>query len=416
VCGSRKVFKLDVIMLSSSYLRAFLCRLPKDFRLIINGATHPCNRQNLFAFSSVIRSANPSVPEFHLDVPIPPEVASSVVAFLHGGALDLPECRVFDCFFLVAAPGIDVLRKRLMVGAFRTLTTANIEERFRLLRPFPDSFQPILMFLDNSPRLFNNFFSANLFPPEFIRAVLFQTVNVFPSEDDRFTFLKAYVTASDDPDFSLFRSIHLERLTLSMLPAVFDTEEIPRHCRTFPLIAALISQRKRLAALQRDAALDVDRLRREKATFEPKAAAPIFVDSTAGVEEKVRQIFQRIGADLCSTAACISLLAIGDERACEFVGRITNLKAMSGEMAKMFVEFQRDGGWLLYPGSSKTSIQVTISWEATVSQLQKLTMNFAPNQVAAETSARNVLSIAQSLIKGGIATQDVKRGARTSKQ
>jgi hypothetical protein len=392
-------------MLSQADLRGFLRRLPQDFRLIINGATHTCNRQNLFAFSAVVRSANPSSGEFALDVPVPPEVSAAVVSFLHGGALDVPDSQVFDWFLLAAALGIGVVAKRLIVGAFRTLTIGNIEERFRLLRPFPDYLHPVLMFLDNNPRLFEGFLRANVLPPAFVRALLLQTANLFASEDDRFTFLRAYVAASDPPDFSLFRAIRLERLAPAALPAVFGADDIPRHCRTFPLVAGLIAQRRRLAGLRRQAALDVERLRRENAALVPRAAAPIVADAMGGVEERVRETFRRVGLGLGCTAACVSLLALADGNRLDFVARIAKLGAMSGELAQMLLEFQRAGGWLLYPGSSKASIGVTSSWNATVAELRKLTLNFTPDPPAAEVAARGVLSVAEDLLRG--LTRDV---------
>jgi hypothetical protein len=158
-------------------------------------------------------------------------------------------------------------------------------------------------------------------------------------------------------------------------------------------------QRKRLAELRRQATSNVDRLRRENAALESRAAPPIVFDEAGGVEEKVRQTLRWIGFNLSFTAACVSLLALADPRRCDFVARIAKLKAMGEDMAKMLAEFQRDGGWLFYPVSSKTSIGVTSSWDLTVTKLQELTMNFAPDTSAADLPARGILSVAESLMR-----------------
>jgi hypothetical protein len=159
-------------------------------------------------------------------------------------------------------------------------------------------------------------------------------------------------------------------------------------------------QRKRFAELRRQATSDVDRLRRENAALESRAAPPIFFGEAGGVEEKVRQTFRRFGFDLSFTAACVSLVALSDPRRCDFVARIAKLKAMGGDMVKMLAEFQRDGEWLFYPASSKASIGVTSSWDVTVTKLQELMMNFALDTSTTDLPARGILSVAESLMRG----------------
>jgi hypothetical protein len=403
-------------MLCRSDVQRFLRRLPKDFPLTVNGNSRGCNKQSLCAFSAVVRSAvssDPSLAEFRLDIPVSPQVVADVVAFLRGRALNLPdEGDVFEYFYLGAALGIDVLSKRLIIQVFRSMTNENVQDRFRLLGPFPAFWPPIIMFLETHRELFETFIQENVFPSELIRAA----IKHFPSEDDKFIFLRKYIVAADAPDFTLFRRIRLEELSASLVPTIFDDTNISRNCKTFRLLARLIAERKCLRATRQQLDAGIDLLRHEMAAFTQASRIddsqiPQLV-ADAGTEYQVRNTFLVLADKLDMSAACIALLTIGDECASEFVRRIDALQYMNTKMSKMLAEFKRDCGWLLYPGSSKKSRAVSQRSKGAVADLQKLSTNFIPNPSAVQQVAQSIASIADALRRATEAPDRQKNGDR----
>jgi hypothetical protein len=213
-------------MLAAADIQAFLQRLPKNFRLIINGVTYNVNRQNLSAFSSVVRSSlstDPDLTELRLDIAAPDAVVSAAIAFLHGSPLDPPSTQLF----VGASLGLDILSRRLVLPVFESTTPANVDERFRALKPFPAFFSPILMFLDRDRSTFDGFVQRNILHPAFVS----QTARVFSNEDAKFEFLQRCHEAAADP--TLFRALSFEDLSAPVLRRLFADAAVLGGCRTF---------------------------------------------------------------------------------------------------------------------------------------------------------------------------------------
>jgi hypothetical protein len=347
--------------------------------LIINGVTYNVSRQNLAAFSSVVRSSlstDPDLSELCFDIAVPDSVVSSTVAFLHGSPLNPPATEVFDYFFMGASLGLDIVNRRLLLPVFKSTTTANVDERFRALKPFPGFFSPILMFLDQDC-----------------------STLVLHREDAKFEFLRRY----DDP--SLFRALRFEDLSTPVLRQLFaDAGGLPG-CRTFALLGRLLAQRRRLRESQEVLDGDLarlrgnilqlsgeddekmDRIRRQSSDYA----------ASAEIEAKVREQVRRLAARLELVAVCVSLLEVPSDSVTEFGVNLTALNGISDDIGRIIGNLQSAGASEAMPPGARKVMTIKEQWIEAVIEMQELARSFRVNSSAIDQCALSIAGIASAL-------------------
>jgi hypothetical protein len=403
-------------MLSASDVRAFLQQLQRDFRLIVDGISYLCNRQNLCAFSSVVRSAisnNPALSEFAVSPNIPISIVEEVISFLHGGDFFHPkDSSLFDYFYFGACLGIDIISKRLTTDVFRCLTDENVADRFRALAPFPAFCGPIVLFLDANQSTFERFVHFGIFHADFVRSLVTCTATLFEREDDKFDFILRYSSASAEPDLSLYETIRTEGLAEDTLNVVLDDPEICRHCRTFPVLANLIREGREISAMRSELESGISTVRIRRERLEERAHeirhirdSTLTLSATIEAESQVHKRALALADQLDIVAACVSVLAAPDPRAAQFLEHVARLSTLTERMGEMLEDFRNGGGWLLYPKSTVTGANVKGTWTQVLKELTGLTSNFVLSRNTVFHQATSLAMIAEALRSPGRASR-----------
>jgi hypothetical protein len=395
-------------MLSVGDVRAFLQGLQKDFRLIVDNKTYLCNRQNLCAFSTVIRAAvaaSPTITEFSLFPNVSHSIADEIISFLHGGDLDPPpDSSLFDYFYFGASLGIDIIANRLTTEIFKSLTPENLTDRFHRLSAYPTFCVPIILFLNAHQSIFTGFVRSNDFHPDFVRSLLSARVNIFPTEDDRFIFIRRYNTALPSPNLTLYNLIHPEDLTKQSINALIIDPDITHNCKTFPLLLRLLREIRDLSERQSSIAdeitlferrlSDLDNQREEIRRIEDSTST---LSATLKIESQIRRDSSVFADQLDLISACVSLLAVSDEKAKELISMVPRLLDLVHRMSIMMTSFQKAGGWVLYPKSCEAAAEATKGSTVALKSLQPLTANFILNRKVVFQYATSLAMIAEGL-------------------
>jgi hypothetical protein len=395
-------------MLALSDVRAFLQHLPRDFRLIVDDVTYICNRQNLFAFSTVVRSritTSPDLSEFTISPGVPHTVVEEVVSFLHGSDLDPPpDSSPFDYFYLAAALGLEIISKRFSNDVHASLTVDNVSECYRRLCPYPSFCFPIIHFLRDHCQIFELFVRDTILTSDFLRPLLSFDVSLFKTEDDKLRFIRQYNEFARPPDLGLYGTVRMERLLKASVVTVLDDEELPCHCRTFPLIASLVGDMKRLRAERSHVCEEIEFLREKRMRLSAREddithirESTSSLTATMEAESLVRCRARRLADDLDLLSASVSLLVVPDPHAVDFTEGRIRLAAMREQLSPIVESFQGNFGWLLYPKSCEKSLNVIRQWDVVVKELAKITENFVLNEKAVFQRATSLAMLAEGL-------------------
>jgi hypothetical protein len=263
---------------------------------------------------------------------------------------------------------------------------------------------PIILFLESHQTTFERFVKSNVLHPDFIRSLLSCTTNLFPTEDAKFHFLQHYSSSSAAPDFSLYRTIRSEDLTTDAVNIVLSDPDIPRHCKTFPVLVRVIREGEQLSGVQSALLEEISALRmRRRALDERRDEFRRIRDSTTTLsaaveaEGRVRARALAFADQLELVSACVAILAVADDNAREFVGNVHRLAAMTERMGAMLEGFRAGGGWLFYPKSSDKGVDVKAKWSVALKELEHLTNNFILNPNAVFRYSTSLAMIAEGL-------------------
>jgi hypothetical protein len=172
------------------------------------------------------------------------------------------------------------------------------------------------------------------------------------------------------PDLKLYSFIHIECLTDDTINTVFLEGDNP-------LLSGMHSECSQKISLFQMRLGSLESRREESQRIHRSTST---LSATLEIETQVRKQSAALANQLDLISACVSLLAVSDEKAKELIEAIPRLLDLTNRISVMMTSFQKAGGWVLYPKSCENAAEVTKNWNITLKLLRPLTANFVLNQ------------------------------------
>lgn len=398
-------------MISSSDLRSYFQALPRNFTVEINGVSYNCNKFCLISFSTVfsnlIRNQNAennnSIKLDDLLEGISNDKIKNTIEFIHGREpFDQTKLSsfddIFDYYYISASLGISIIKNRLCAQLTSLINSDNVAFIFKRLSSFPDFYDPLTHFFDrNNLSFFQNFIENNIFSSSdtngysFLRVFLTNSTNVFQTEDLKLNLVRSiFNKAKNEQSLLLYGCINAEKLSRETLTTTFF--KIPleegKFIRCFKLISMLVNEKiKTTESLRREKnklSQLINDLQEEKNKHSDHQSQVSLTSNRISLaiqtEAQIKKDCERIADQIDFLAADVALIPVQNETTIRFLQNVSKMNELSKELNKLMQYFYENFGWLLWPGSSVSTMNDAKSLSELMDELQKIVSGFRQDQ------------------------------------
>lgn len=394
-------------MISASDIRSYFQALPRNFLVEINGVSYKCNKFCLISFSTVLKNlinTDNSIKVNDLLKDAPNDKIKNIIEFIHGQeSFDETKLSSFDdifsCYFISASLGISIVKNRLCTQLTSLINADNVEFIYKKLSSFPDFYEPLTRFFNNnSISFFENFIKNNIFSSKdnhdsfmFLNTFLSNSSNVFQKEDEKLNLVRSiYEKAKNDDSLLLYNCIDCEKLSQETLKTTFI--QIPleegKFIRCFKLISMLVNEKiktidslrrekNRLLQLNNDLQDEKNKHSDHKSLISMTSSRiSLAIQTEAQIKEDASELADKI--ELLS--ADVALIPVQNETTIRFLQNVNKMNDISKELNNLMQYFYENFGWLLWPGSSVSTMNDAKSLAELMTDLEKIVSGFRQDQ------------------------------------
>lgn len=399
-------------MLSSSDLQSYFQALPRNFIVEINDVDYNCNKFCLISFSTVLsnlikqNTGNDNTIKLNdMLKGISNDKIKNILEFIHGKeTFDQTKMTsfddIFDYYYISASLGINIVKNRLCVQLTSLINGDNVGFIYKKLSSFPDFYDPLTHFFDNNNLLFfQNFIETNILPAinendfsfNFLHTFLTNSSNLFKEEDSKLNLVRSvYNKAKSDDSLFLYDCIDAEKLSRETLKSTFL--QIPleegKFIRCFKLISMLVNEKiktteslkrakNKLLQLKNDLQDEKDKHSDHKSLVSITSNR---ISLALQTEAQIKRDTEKIADEIELLAADVALIPVQNETTVRFLQNVNKMDGISKELNKLFLYFYENFGWLLWPGSSVSTMNDAKSLSELMTELDKIVSGFRQDQ------------------------------------
>lgn len=378
-------------MISLDDIKDLFINLSREFKLIINDDIIMCNKQILTSYSQIVNSLSPEVMEFSMKTPIDPKYFRDINEFLHGSSCNFAES-AFEYLCVAAFLDISILQPRLFEFVENGTNENNFEERYLLLNQYVDYCIPFSSFLDKNPAFFKQFIQSHVLAVKFARCLFEHTKSIFPTEDEKLSFLFSLIDKSEieltDKDYSIFELINPMNLSERSIFDLITHKNAPLYAKYLNSIQLFDRQLsihneylKKLHSIEtKQAELQetYDNLSQQHIDALNEFDS---LNAQCFLHECKRSAFQRtvheISRNINTIIGFLETLNINNNQYIQFSKQIGSMHSLAHTLTDLLDSFYKQIGSVIYPGSSRDAAKYSREWMNVASDLftqtQKIT-------------------------------------------